>query len=464
MKDMLVLKNIEKKYELKFQKIDYNDYLKNHLKGDLVHYLPGSDTWENITFNPSNENFTDEFFKIENGYALDENENIVYLKLTNYENTILEEVLKFKSLKMLTCDHYYRGSDKFPPEPQYFPHPENILDARDGFEALKELKILKMIYYWDIPKLDSLTHLTLNLDGHWENHGERGLNKLENLTHLTICNGYVTYDLLKEICQLKNLEYLCFDNAEFADGCDEFYGLAKGLIKEIGNLKSLKGLYLCDTFVEFMDKEIKNLESLEYFIVDYNDRRPISFEFPKEFFDLPSLKLLYLDSDEIVSLPKEIANLQSLEELYFPGENTPKEIGELKSLKCLEISSYEHSSTIPPEIYELSSLEELALNVPFERIPKGIEKLENLNELSLYAYKSPFCGYDSLSEEEINNLSSFPEGVEKLKNLKTLTLGGYNYDYFPKEIEEKLKSKGVKIISEHEYKAFGSYMNKLRHW
>jgi Leucine-rich repeat (LRR) protein len=101
---------------------------------------------------------------------------------------------------------------------------------------------------------------------------------------------------------------------------------------------------------------------------------------------LPSLKWLYLNNTAITTLPKEIGMLSSLERLYLNNTaitTLPKEIGMLSSLETLGLDNTA-ITTIPKEIGMLSSLERLYLdNTAITTLPKEIGMLSSLKWLYL---------------------------------------------------------------------------------
>ena len=176
------------------------------------------------------------------------------------------------------------------------------------------------------------------------------------------------------------------------------------------------------------EKEIPVVEKMEWntsgFIVKNNH--------------LVELRFYYQD---LSTLPESIGNLKSLKELDLSYNNKlltlPESIGDLKSLTNLGIRV--EISTLPESIVELSSLKELKLSSnDFSTLPESITltKLKSLEKLEL-CYSGILGPYRSLTTlpESIGNLTSLkelslieilleslPESIGNLKSLKELTL------------------------------------------
>jgi hypothetical protein len=74
---------------------------------------------------------------------------------------------------------------------------------------------------------------------------------------------------------------------------------------------------------------------------------------------------------------------------YLDLQNLPKEIGQLKNLRILELHCLEKLDELPIEIGQLIRLERIIINngngcVMNIKIPNSIGKLQNLKELTLY--------------------------------------------------------------------------------
>jgi len=186
---------------------------------------------------------------------------------------------------------------------------------------------------------------------------------------------------------------------------------------EIGNLTSLKFLYLDGNNLTSLPAEIGYLTSLKFLYLDGNNLTSL----PAEIGYLTSLKFLYLHENKLTSLPAEIGNLTSLKYLYLDGNNLtslPAEIGYLTSLKFLYLHENKLTS-LPAEIGYLTSLKELNLCLnQLTSLPPEIRNLTNLTKLYLNE----------------NNLTSLPPEIGNLTNLKSLNLSDNNLTSLPAEI------------------------------
>lgn len=151
-------------------------------------------------------------------------------------------------------------------------------------------------------------------------------------------------------------------------------------------------------------------------------------ELPPEIGMLENLEYLDLSSDIeieerniIETLPKEIGNLKSLKELNLYGigiNSLPNEIGNLINLKFININ---HNSfeKFPEEITSLEKLEFLALDYISYSIPSSITHLKNL----VYLY---------LPDMTINTL---PDYIGEFTTLRLLYLGRGKLEKLPETIK-----------------------------
>jgi Leucine-rich repeat (LRR) protein len=132
-----------------------------------------------------------------------------------------------------------------------------------------------------------------------------------------------------------------------------------------------------------------------------------------------SISIIYVRSIQMSSnqlsgsIPPELGNLSNLEELYLPSNqlsgSIPPELGNLSHLAYLSLRENQLSGSIPPELGNLSNLEELCLpsNQLSGSIPPELGNLSNLKELTLAN----------------NQLSgSIPPKLQNLTNLRNLSL------------------------------------------
>ncbi len=108
--------------------------------------------------------------------------------------------------------------------------------------------------------------------------------------------------------------------------------------------------------------------------------------------------------------------------IYLPGRNIqaiPHQIGTLRNLTCLSLSSNRHLETIPPQIGFLTQLKKLYLyNCHLTTLPTEICSLKTLNLLYLHD----------------NQLSILPKEIGNLSNLTRLSLNNNQLSTLPHEI------------------------------
>ncbi|PEB20796.1 hypothetical protein COO05_31215 [Bacillus toyonensis] len=172
------------------------------------------------------------------------------------------------------------------------------------------------------------------------------------------------------------------------------------LPKEIGRLKSLKTLYLGNHHFNIANLHRNEMEEHPY--INKIDR------LPDELFELQSLTDLDIYDLSIKELSPKITNLCNLKKLYLTGNEF---------------------SVFPTHVFELKSLEALALPSNFKEIPAGISNLVNLKFLNLRKSELTYlpeeiCKLVNLTALNLHNseLTHLPEEIGNLKNLRSLTM------------------------------------------
>ncbi|XP_044378702.1 putative disease resistance protein RGA3 [Triticum aestivum] len=167
---------------------------------------------------------------------------------------------------------------------------------------------------------------------------------------------------------------------------------------------------------------------------------------------LSSLKELCLEDEDMEELPIWLGELPSLKYLNIHGSNGVKELNEnmkqLTKLESLELYFCKSISAVPHWLGELTSLKKLWIhnNEGLRSLPASIQQLTSLQEIVLihcYALEQVVAETEegkmkladnqqresalptslkSLYLYECVSIKSFPEGIHKLTNLQDLTI------------------------------------------
>ena len=135
---------------------------------------------------------------------------------------------------------------------------------------------------------------------------------------------------LTQINNLKNLEYLNLHSSTF------YYKNEKvGLIipEEIGELLSLKELFLSHAKIDRLPASIVNLVALEILKIEHNNIKVL----PDDFGNLRSLKELYFSNNQLTSLPESFSNLKNLQTVYFSNNSINSVPNTLEEIKNTDI-------------------------------------------------------------------------------------------------------------------------------
>eukprot|EP00833_Pecoramyces_ruminatium_P003293 jgi/Orpsp1_1/1177325/evm.model.c7180000060998.1 len=146
---------------------------------------------------------------------------------------------------------------------------------------------------------------------------------------------------------------------------------------------------------------------VELYVLNFVENM-IEGEIPEEIGELKDLTRLFLSTNNLTgNIPNTIGNLENLEYLWLYYNNLngtiPSSIGALSNLKSLNLHGNELSGNIPSELGNLKNLEILDLhNNKLEGdIPDSFENLTKLN--MLYLNENKF---------NITNVSCMPENVQ----------------------------------------------------
>lgn len=202
----------------------------------------------------------------------------------------------------------------------------------------------------------------------------------------------------------------------------------KTLPESIGNLTSLRTLFLRNHHLITIPESIGNLTSLEYLSFRSNKLETI----PESIGNLKFLKYLVLGNNPLKSIPESIGKLSLLMELYLPGTKLtmlPKWIGNLSSLKYLNLENNQ-LTTLPVSIGNLFLLNTLLLGENrLEILPETMGNLKSLRVLRLVG----------------NDLTGLPGSFKNLTSLKSLFLWRNKFKKLPYSVI-RLKSKSLQTL------------------
>jgi Leucine-rich repeat (LRR) protein len=276
-----------------------------------------------------------------------------------------------------------------------------------GFKELRTLD-LSMTPMVEIPdqigRLKNLRRLFLNYNYHLDLPA--GLAGLQNLEELSMYYNYKIKSIPEVVTELSNLKTLKFSYCSVLKKIPSGIGKLKKLElldlqdcgkltklpDELTELDSLKHLYLDHTKIKKLPKgfeNLKNLESLGLNIagLDWTDaiekiknlprlkwlRISMQLDYPPALRELKIKQLniaqnydLWHQGHQRCPVPESICLIPELEELDLVNNNQanalPENIGRLKSLKKLEVSSTA-IKTFPESLKELTQLEQISGNL-----------------------------------------------------------------------------------------------------
>ena len=205
-------------------------------------------------------------------------------------------------------------------------------------------------------------------------------------------NNQFTGTFPSEIGQLSNLIYMSFSSN----------ALSGTIPEEFGNLENLETF---DASSNFLGEQLPNVFDRLFYLKEFD------------------MALNYLSG----TLPQTLLfNTTVLNTLNISGNilgmdlPLPEDLGQMKSLRSLDLSTNQFIGTIPESIGEMENLVEVRLDRNFltGQLPDSVNRLSDMQFLSL-------------SE---NSLSGFPVGLTNLTKLEQLQLSNNKFNEIPSEI------------------------------
>jgi len=248
------------------------------------------------------------------------------------------------------------------------------------------------------------------------------IGNLQTLTELYLNNTGIYGDLPVEIGQLKNLRILNMESCEDLQLSDNsvLYGL------ESLEYLNMNRVPMANTLPEGISN-LKNLREL------YIGSCRLIGSLPDDIGELKYLKTLNVSSNTIRKLPASFGNLDSLTSAYFQScyiDSLPETFGNLASLKILNLSSNTGLENIPAILGNIDSLQ--ALDLTWNKFKGGLPKeLANLKELT------------SLNLSGNNLTGAVPEEFSKLEKLTSFNINNTNLSSLPVIAEANNKSLSI---------------------
>lgn len=179
---------------------------------------------------------------------------------------------------------------------------------------------------------------------------------------------------------------------------------------------------------------------------------------PPEIGDIDSLKSLYLSYNGIASLPSEMRKLKSLSTLHCLGSfftSFPEELDSLSGLATLVFSSSQLDSILPTWIGNLTNLRELTCERSnLTSLPEEIKDLPNITYLdfsnnlfdSIPSWIAEITGLTYMAWSQ-NKITEIPTWIGNLANLESLYLSNNQLTSLPEEIGNLSNLKALSLAT-----------------
>lgn len=257
---------------------------------------------------------------------------------------------------------------------------------------LKGLEKFNKLYSLEIP-IKSSTSL-------------KGIDKIPNLTHLTVRNGKLKN--LKVLQRLSKLESFTMKNVKVKDWTA--LGQLKGLTKLEINQCNLRNL-----------RQIKKLTKLEDLIIERTKLKKLN-----GIEKLTKLSGLYLPNNLLASV-SGIGKLTNLRDLDVSDNKLTK----LPSLKKLKKLVFEHTSFSGNKISEKEFKKKLPSKVPNKWLNHQVFQQNTKKKLKIYNVENINGNTKKITgvtEKQIRNVVLMTEDGEKIKTVKSDKKGKFSFE------------------------------------